>query len=138
MAEVVAIVASGIAVAQATDRVLSLLVPYVQQVKHAKAEVDSLCAKVQDLKTVVRAVEQAALGSSSDFDQEIAKCISLLKTIEDKLHLKPISGTWRSVMKDDRLKWPFKSKEIKGIIDRLESRRSNLSLYLQVEMKYVS
>ena len=131
MAEVLGVIASGIAVAQTADRVASLLGPYIMQVKHAKEEIENLSAEVRDLGKVLKAVSRSALGSSHELDQEIEQCESLLEKIQSRLDQNSASKTWKFVSKiSSRLAWPFKSEEVKDIIYQLERRKSNLSLCL--------
>jgi len=131
MAEVLGIIASGIAVAQTADRVASLLGPYIMQVKHAKEEIENLSAEIRDLGEVLKAISRSALGTSHELDQEIGKCESLLKKIQSRLDQSSTSKTRKLVSRlSSRLAWPFKSEEVKEIINQLERRKSNLSLYL--------
>lgn len=131
MAEVLGVVASGIAVAQTADRVASLLVPYMRKVKHAKEEIENLSAEVSDLGKVLNAVSGSALGSSHELDQEIGQCESSLKKIQSRLDQGSTSKTQKLMSRiSSRLAWPFKSEEVKEIINQLERRKSNLSLYL--------
>jgi uncharacterized coiled-coil DUF342 family protein len=126
--------ASCIAVVQTADRVVSLLGPYIMQVKHAKEEIKNLSAEVRDLGEVLRAVNRSAKGSSHELDQEIAQCESALKNIQSRLDQGSTSKTLKLMSRiSSRLVWPFKSEEVKEIIDQLERRKSNLSLYLSAD-----
>jgi predicted DNA-binding protein YlxM (UPF0122 family) len=134
MAEVLAVVASGIAVAQTADRVVSLLGPYIIQVKHAKEEIENLSTEVRNLREVLKAVSRSAVGSSYELDQEIKHCESALKNIQSRLDQSSTSRRHKFMSKiSSRLAWPFKSEEVKEIINQLEHRKSNLSLYLGVD-----
>jgi hypothetical protein len=131
MAEVLGVIASGIAVAQTADRVASLLVPYCIRVKHAKEEVKNLSAEVRDLGKVLGAVSSSSEGASHELDQEIEQCRSTLKNIESRLDQGSPSTTRKLISRiHSRLEWPFKSEEVNEIINQLERRKSNLSLYL--------
>ena len=131
MAEVLGVLASSIAVAQTADRVASLLGPYIVQVKHAKEEIENLSTEVHDLGKVLKVVSRSALGSSHEVDQEIKKCECLLEKIQSRLDQGSTSTARKLVSKiSSRLAWPFKSGEVKEIINQLERRKSNLSLYL--------
>ena len=134
MAEVLGVIASGIAVAQTADRVASFLGPYIMQVKHAKEEIKNLSAEVRDLGKVLEAVSSSSVGASHELDQEIERCKSTLKNIESRLDQGSPSKTRKLVSKiRSRLVWPFKSEEVKEIINQLERRKSNLSLYLSAD-----
>lgn len=131
MAEVLGVIASSIAVAQTADRVASLLGPYIMQVKHAKEEIENLSAEVRALGEVLKAVSRSALGLSHKVDQEIGQCESSLKKIQSRLDQSPTSKTRKLVSRiSSRLAWPFKSEEVKVIINELEHRKFNLYLCL--------
>jgi molecular chaperone DnaK (HSP70) len=111
--------------------VVSLLGPYIIQVKLAKEEIENLSAEVHDLGEVLKAVSRSALGLSPELDQEIGQCESLLKKIQSRLDHSSTSKTRKLVSRiSSRLAWPFRSEEVKEIINQLERRKSNLSLYL--------
>src|SRR5579859_1893833 len=97
MAEVLGVIASGIAVAQTADRVASLLGPYIMQVKHAKEEIENLSAEIRDLGEVLKAISRSALGSSHELDQEIGQCESSLKKIQSRLDQSSTSKTRKFV-----------------------------------------
>jgi hypothetical protein len=131
MAELLGVIASGIAVAQTADRIVSLLGPYIKQVKNAKEEIENLSAEVLALTKVLDTISKYAVGSSQELDDEIRQCKGLLNTIQTKLDRISTSETQKRFLKFYfRLAWPFKSGDVKDIIYQLERRKSNLSLYL--------
>jgi hypothetical protein len=134
MAEVLGVIASGIALAQTADRIVSLLGPYIKQVKDAKEEIEHLSAEVLALGKVLDTVGKYAAGSSQELDHELRQCEALLNTIQTRLDQVSTSKTRKFVPKlSSRLAWPFKGEKVKEIINQLERRKSNLSLYLHVD-----
>jgi hypothetical protein len=131
--------ASVITVIELSAKVASVCVQYSRGVKHAAEDIDRLQGEVKSLQDVLQNAKQLLDGSngarllaSPSLSKEIDGCGSDLIALDQRLN----PGKSRKAMSRvgfRALKWPFESKAVHEIIDRLERRKQSISLALQID-----
>jgi uncharacterized protein YaaN involved in tellurite resistance len=131
--------ANVIAVIELSAKVASACLEYSHAVKNAAKDVDRLQSEVKSLQDVLQNVKQlldgfngAKLSASLGLSKEIDGCRSELSALDQRLNpRKSRKAMSRGGIR--ALKWPFESKAVYDIIDRLERRKQSISLALQVD-----
>lgn len=141
------ILASAIAVAQLTERVLILCGRYVLAVKDAGKEIGSLFREVKALHHALKRVAEIPKtstddsGSQSSVLEELAEtireCQSFLTTIESQLVAGQSHKALFKVIGLPALKWPFKSREIERTVAVLGRYKGTILLALSSDQLYV-
>jgi hypothetical protein len=131
--------ANVIAVIELSAKVASACLEYSHAVKHAAKDIDQLQREVKSLQALLQNVEQlldgpngARLSASLGLSKEIDGCRSELTALDQRLN----SSKSRKAMSRvgiRALKWPFESKAVYEIIDRLERRKQSVSLALHID-----
>ncbi|KAK0714784.1 hypothetical protein B0H67DRAFT_536753 [Lasiosphaeris hirsuta] len=139
--------ASIIAVIELSAKIASLCVQYSSAVKDAKHDIERLQGEVGRLETTLQNARQLLeslngkrLQASQALWDGLRDCSSQLtqlhSTLEKKLHAGSVCKRMRKGMSRlglRALKWPFESKEIDNIINKLEKFRDTLALGLAVD-----
>ena len=137
MAEIVALVASIIAVVQLADRVTTLGYEFYGKVKGASKEVMEMIATVSALKTILEllgrffeldenAVRLPLFRSLCQPDGPLKECEKLLGEIESRIHLKrEHSGKLKSIT------WPWQWEEMAKKLKLIERHKQTFTLALQ-------
>ena len=140
MAEAIGLGASVIAVIGLCANIASQCVKYYANVKNAKDDIALLQKESIQLKTTLKHVQQLLdskkLKPSQQLRDGVEDCLSQLSGLETKLD----PGKARKVMNHfwiRAFKWPFKSKEVAGIVKNLGRHRDMISLSLQAVQAYV-
>ncbi|KAI5465095.1 hypothetical protein BGZ63DRAFT_412496 [Mariannaea sp. PMI_226] len=133
------VAASVIAVVDISIKVASLCVQYAKDVKNAAASIERLQKEVISLKGVADAI-QALLSSpnglklekSQRLKDDLDKSLGQLKSLERRLSPRT-SRKAMSRMGLHALKWPFQSKEMDDLVERLRRHAETINRTLQVE-----
>ena len=131
--------ASVIAVVELSAKVAAVCVEYSRAVKNAAKEIAQLLNELKSLQDVLEKVKQLLDGPNGprlSVSQALRKgfdsSISELKTLDQKLE--PSTGRKRMSRLGLRtLKWPFESKEVGKIIQRLNRCKESIALGLQLD-----
>jgi hypothetical protein len=142
MAEI-GLVASVIAVIDLSAKVASWCSEYYANVKNAKDDMKRLQEETQRLKEILKHVQSlcdspkgAKLQASQDLRDGVKDCETYLVQLGTRL----APRTRQKVMSRygiRALRWPFRSNEVDGIIEKLGKCRDNISFNLQVDQAYV-
>lgn len=144
MAEALGLAASVIAVVELSAKVASLCFEYHANVKNARdditrlqREADGLKATLEQVQSLLNGPNGAKLETSRTLRNGVEDCFSQLDDLEKKLepgrkHKMIRRFGWRA------LKWPFKNKEVEGIVKDLGRYKEMISLGLQVDQTCVT
>lgn len=142
MAEI-GLAASIIGVIDLSAKVVSWCSEYYANVKNAKDDIERLQGEIQRLKETLKHVQSlcdspnsAKLQESQNLRNGVKDCETYLVQLGTRLaprtRQKVMSRCgWRA------LRWPFVSKELGRIIEKLDKCRNNISFNLQVNQAYV-
>lgn len=125
----VSAVASIIAVLQLSEAVLGACYRYVGKVKDAISDIDRVIHQLGYLTTILRDLKSLSCPSSTALsglvgdNGPIAVCEKGLKELESKLPKGPVGLR-------QKLQWPFESKKINDIMDRITAQVPILELAL--------
>jgi hypothetical protein len=143
MAEALGLAASVIAVIDLSAKVASRCSEYYANVKNARSDIKRLQGEAQRLKKTLERAQSlcngpncANLQASQTLRDEVKDCRIQLAQLETKLEPR----TRQKVMSRcgiRALKWPFRSAEVDGIIEKLGRCRDNISFNLQIDQTYV-
>jgi hypothetical protein len=136
MADPLSFAASILAVIQITDEVLTRCYIYVGRVKSAASEIDRTVQESSLLKGLLLNLHQLALEEPDNPRLEtlvapagaLSICTEELKKIEAKLQ--PLSKTLTTKR---RLLWPFESKGLEQILERIRLQKPALLLALATD-----
>jgi hypothetical protein len=136
MADPLSIAASIITVIQVTDQVLTCCYTYVGRVKSATADIDRAVQETSLLKGLLLNLYELAqdepnnerLKSLVAPAGELSLCTEALKEIETKLQ----PGSTKLTTKQ-RLLWPFESKKLEEILERIRKQKPGLLLVLATD-----
>ena len=142
MAEI-GLAASVIAVIDLSAKVASWCSEYYDNVKNAKDDIERLQGQTQRLKETLEYVQSlcdspngAKLHASQHLRDGVKDCEIYLTQLGGKL----APRTRQKAMSRygiRALRWPFRSNEVEGIIEKLSKCRDNISFHLQVDQAYV-
>ena len=139
MAEALGVVSSAIAVVDLSAKVFALCLRYSQEVKDAKDDIEKLREEVatfqattQELQALVEGPHGKELKASQQVKSAVENGHLRLKELEKQLQPSTRQKTMRSFGLR-ALKWPFKSKEVKGTIEDLKCCRGTISLALNID-----
>ena len=131
--------ASILTIIDISAKVSSLCLQYSVSVKDAKEDIERLQKKVVDIEGVLDYLRQllersdnTRLPVSRELAASLQACLGRLQNLEKQL--KP--GKSRKAMSRlgvRALTWPFKSKELGGIISDLEKYQQTFALSLQID-----
>lgn len=131
--------ASVIALVEISVKILSLTVEYSTQVKSAKEdiarfrlELDAFIKLLRSLHELAQNPEAKKLVTFKSLAQSIQQCKLDLENLYERLE----PGKSRKAMSRygiRALKWPFESKELHNLIDRLERYKSTFSTTLNAD-----
>ena len=138
------VAASIIGVVQLADRVLLLCGNYIQSVRSAKDDIKLVSEEVGTLKSVLeRAGRMVNDEIMKDYVPDsvrqelgtiITSCQLTLKELDSKLdHSQKESGIRKFLHISSTLKWPFKSKEVEDIVQKLHRHKGTITLTLQLD-----
>ncbi|KAF3941917.1 hypothetical protein ABW19_dt0204445 [Dactylella cylindrospora] len=145
-----------------TVKVAELCKAYIDDARGAKADINTILTKVQDLQAVLGEVQNLldgpqgkSLEASQKLQSTLSKCKSDLKIVEIRLNALPAPSTGAPsqgpskpkrifrLFKHDRLqappslrtalKWPFEKAEVEKIVSNLERAESSISLAIQID-----
>jgi hypothetical protein len=143
MADPLSITASIIAVVQATDYVITSCQTYVGRVKNAAADIDKVFKEASLLKGIFLNLQELA---QEDPDNErlkdligpggpVAICNEALSAIHAKLQAQASQARLTTTR---RLLWPFESKKLDEILERIREQKPNLVLSLETDSANIS
>jgi hypothetical protein len=127
--------ASVITVIRISKEILTLCGRYVSDVKHAKKDIECLSGEVMALQDILNRVKDLAEGPDAAMlptlnalNVAIDQCSSELEGLKTRLD----PGKVRLAMNQlrVRLKWPFKSEDVKKCIAALERSKTTITLAL--------
>ena len=134
--------ASVIAVIDISAKVASICFQYSVEVKHAKDDIERLHRKINEVKDVLKRLQQllkqdeSRLSTTRTLLDPLQRCFQELNDLEGKLKAKLEPSLGRKAMQRfgmRALKWPFTSKEVEKAVQDLENYRNTFSLALQVD-----
>jgi hypothetical protein len=138
MADPLSIATSVIALLTVTETVLTSCYRFVGQVNNTAADVDRIIREVGILKVILLDLKILVDGDGGSKlssvnllcgeDGALAVCIKALQELETKLA--PAAGPM-SLRR--RLMWPFESKKVDEILDKIQKQKPTLSLALMGE-----
>ena len=144
MAEALGLVANVIAVVELSAKVASVCFEYYTNAKNARDDIAHLRREADGLKVILKQVQSllngpnsAKLEASRTLRNGVNGCFSQLADLETKLE----SGRRHQVMRRfgvRALKWPFKNKEVEGIMKDLGRCKDMIFLGLQVDQTCVT
>jgi hypothetical protein len=144
MAEALGLAASVIAVVELSAKVAPLCLEYSTTVKNARDDITRLQGEAERLKVTLAQVQSllngpngAKLKASRSLCNGVDDCLSQLAALETKLE----PGRRHKVMRRfgvRAMKWPFKNKEVDGIVKCLARCKDMISLGLQVDQTCVT
>ena len=136
--------ASVIAVIDLSAKVVSLCSEYYTNVKNAKDDIARLQREADGLNTTLKHVQSlldgpngAKLEATQNLRDGVKDCSLQLAALDIKLE----PGRRHKVMRGfgiRALKWPFKNKEVEGIVKDLGRCKDIISLGLQVDQACVT
>ncbi|EXK25866.1 hypothetical protein FOMG_17520 [Fusarium oxysporum f. sp. melonis 26406] len=139
MAEAVGLAASVIAIVDLSAKVATLCFQYSTTVGNAKADIEHLQSHLKDLDACLRGVHRVlygpnnqALTISRELIDSLDGCKSELIQMQNRLDPGKASKTMRRLGLR-ALKWPFDSKEVRGIVVNLEHYKQTIMLSLQID-----
>jgi len=144
MAEVLGVVASGIAVAQLAGQVTKSIVKlkdYWDQVRDAPAEIKYLLKEIDSLSLILQHIQGGQVGLSSD-SACVQQCFELCQEAATELGelvkamSEKIEGNREWKKRVGSAKVVLKKEEIKKLKKRIKNAVSLLSLALQWRTKY--
>ena len=140
MAEALGLAASVIAVVDLSAKVASRCSEYYANVKNARDDIERLQGEAQRLKKTLEHAQSLCnspnctkLEASQTLRDGVKDCRVQLAQLEIKLEPR----TRQKVMSRcgiRALKWPFRSAEVNGVVERLGRCRDNISFNLLVEI----
>ena len=139
MAEALGVASSIIAVVELSAKVLSPCLQYSREVKNAKNDIERLSEEVVTFQATTKKLQALIEGPRG---KELKASQHLKSAIEDgrlrlenlEKQLQPSTGRKTTSRFGLRaLKWPFKSEEVKGIIEDLKRCRGTISLALTID-----
>ncbi|KAE9570958.1 hypothetical protein CGMCC3_g12961 [Colletotrichum fructicola] len=140
MAEALGIASSVLAVAELSANIGSRCVKYYKAVKNARADIERVRVEVYSLQSVannalklLEGPQGAGLKASQQLAIAVRGAESRLEQLE--VELRPSSARKAlSRMHSRALKWPFKSKEVEGIVKDIEQCTRLFSTGLQLDI----
>lgn len=133
-------VVSVIAVVQATEQILSLLIKYYSEVKDAEPEINRLRNEIIGSQQVLRQVQELAT------DPHLATKLPSLKNLIDQQSssevtkqlgelVKILTPGKRGKFKDflGRLRWPLKKEDVDKTLQSLERYKTTLNVALATD-----
>ncbi|KAJ4248091.1 hypothetical protein NW762_012861 [Fusarium torreyae] len=139
MAEVLGVTSSVIAVVDLSAKVFSLCLQYSQEVKNAQDDIEKLREEIATFQATTKELQTLIEGPRS---KELKASQQLKSAVEDgQLRLERLEKQLQSSTRRKRmrrfgiraLKWPFESKEVKGVIEDLQRCRGTISLALNID-----
>lgn len=136
--------ASVIAVIDVSAKVASFCSQYINAVKSAKEDIQSLQTTVHNIRNIFEVANQrlkgpngTRLSTSLKLTEQLREYLALLQDLETQLER---SKTRKAMSRlgGRALKWPFKSAQIEKVVFSLEKYEQALSLSLQIDQAYVS
>ncbi|KAM0420376.1 hypothetical protein ACHAPT_011795 [Fusarium lateritium] len=131
--------ANVIAVVDLSIKVISLCSQYAEDVRGAKSEIKELHNEVTTLRRVARSARRllqrrrdADLEASRDMETALRESLKVLRELKKALRPKPARRLMRH-LNLGVLKWPFKSREVRRKIRKVERCSNLLSLSLNVD-----
>src|SRR5271170_6274610 len=125
MADPLSMTASVIAVVEISNSVISHCYQYVTKAYNAQNDVLRLINVVSSLKDILDDLDtqMKTKGDKPEshlhrLDPPLKTCKQLLERIYSKLSVVPEKVNFKG-----KLKWPFKEKEIKDILERIEKQK---------------
>lgn len=132
--EVVGGVSSIIAIVDLSGKILTLCHGYITSVQGARTEIERLTLEVSVLNELLERVVIAQNSMSVDpLKQTIESCSAELRDLETRLE--PKKRPLMRLVGLRALKWPFKAKEVDGVIQRLERHKATIHLFLSLEQR---
>jgi hypothetical protein len=143
MAEALGLAASVIAVIDLSAKVASRCSEYYANVKNARDDIERLQGEAQRMKETLEQAQSlcngpncAKLQALQTLRDGVKDCRIQLAQLETKLEPR----TSQKVMSRcgiRALKWPFRSAEVDGIMEKLGRCRDNISFNLLIDQAYV-
>lgn len=100
-----------------------------RDVRQILNEADRFTATLKDLEHLLASPYGAKLHSSQNVHRSVADC---------RLQLDGLIARLEQGTRLQKIVWPLKKEEIAGIINRLQTYRAAIALYLQVDQTYAS
>ena len=132
-------VASIIAVIDISAKVAALCLQYASAVKDASNDIQRLQKKVEDVRSILEALEQRLerpdgprLLATSKLAKSLQGCQESLQYLNTELEPSKTRKTM-SRFGARALKWPFRSKGVEKIVADLEKYEQAFSLSLQID-----
>ncbi|KAE9566112.1 Vegetative incompatibility protein [Colletotrichum fructicola] len=141
MAEALGITGTVLAIVELSAKIGSHCVEYYKAVKNAGDDITRVMEEVNGLRAIasnalelLKGPRGAELKASGQLVTTVRRAEDLLKQLESKLR----PSTAREVLSRMHilraLKWPFKSKEIEGVVKDIEQCTRTLSIGLQLDI----
>jgi hypothetical protein len=151
MAEALAVVASVIAIIQATDRIVSLCRSYIECAKDAPRLLRVTLIETSMLKVIFENLKffldvdadvssmLVKLGSAAESPIEgCRKCVSELEKLLGENSAPKVQGKRQKIeMVWANLAWPFKESKVEHLLDEILKYKSTINLALSSEIVYV-
>ncbi|KAJ8065097.1 hypothetical protein OCU04_005810 [Sclerotinia nivalis] len=141
MAKALGIASSVIAVIDLSVKVASRCSEYYTNVKNARDDIERLQREAQGLKVILERIHSLCDGpngvrlqDSQGLRKGVEDCQKQLAQLEAKLEPRG-RNKLMSRCGIRALKWPFKSKEMDSLIEKLGNCKVNISLNLQVDQE---
>lgn len=143
MADPLSITASIIAVIQATDYVLTSCQSYIGRVKNAAADVDKVFQETSLLKGIFLNLQELAQDEPDNERLKDLVCpggpVTICKEALGDIHAKLQKHVSQSGLTTTRkLLWPFESKKLDEILERIRMQKPNLLLSLEADSANIS
>lgn len=130
VAKVVSITASGTALTQGIERLLPLLIIYVEKGISKTKKIRRLATKLQGVQTTIATIGQLTLGASSELDEELQKFKVQIEQLFCRLEQDQACYSQKLAQKFSRPSWPYDFDESERLFDTMSSHiwslRSNL------------
>lgn len=143
----ISVAASVIAVIQITQSVGLFLRDLYRDIRDARTEIEQLYDSVVSLEIIAkglddllkrRGVEMMNKSLLEDPQGPLKKALSEVKAVKEKLDAQVVNSRFEKIALSVKesvkrsLKWPFKKEEVLDIVARLDNRRSNLLLDVDI------
>ncbi|KZL85743.1 vegetative incompatibility protein het-e-1 [Colletotrichum incanum] len=141
MAEALGIAGTVLAIAELSAKIGSLCVEYYKAVKNAQDDITRVMEEVHSLGVIannaldlLKGPRGAELKASGQLVTTVRRAEDLLKQLEFKLRPSTAREVFSRMHILRALKWPFKSKEVEGVIKNIAQCTRTFSIGLQLDM----
>ncbi|KAF4486673.1 Vegetative incompatibility protein HET-E-1 [Colletotrichum fructicola Nara gc5] len=141
MAEALGIAGTVLAIAELSAKIGSHCVEYYKAVKNAQDDITRVMEEVHSLGVIannaldlLKGPRGAELKASGQLVTTVRRAEDLLKQLEFKLRPSTAREVFSRMHILRALKWPFKSKEVEGVIKNIAQCTRTFSIGLQLDM----